>query len=150
MTGLATSATTALFEVAERERAAAVDVFAATAAADGVIPATAATTGAGEVLEEALTAAAALGIAVHRFPPIDVIEAPAGRDMLKESRTSAQEKRSRIERVEEKLRAPRPSDCYHKHLLQCNQEQKSGEREEVGILERQALMSTVHMQEFTG
>jgi len=39
-----------------------------------------------EKLDEALTAAATLGIAVHRFPPIDVIEAPAGRDIVKESK----------------------------------------------------------------
>jgi hypothetical protein len=90
--GLTAAAATALFEVGDAERVAVVDEFAATAAADGVTPAVA-TARAGEELEEALTAAAALGIAVHRFPPINVIEAPAGRDMLKESSTSARKEK---------------------------------------------------------
>lgn len=71
------------------DRAAAVDEFAATVAVDGVTP-TPAPTGAGVELEEALTTTAALGIAVHRFPPIDVIKAPAGRDMLKREKHQRQ------------------------------------------------------------
>ena len=90
----AAATATATFEEEDPTTALTVDKFAtATAAAAGVVIATAAASEVVEKAEEALTAAAIFGIAVHRFPPIDVIEAPAGRDMVKRQQTSATKKR---------------------------------------------------------
>jgi len=103
MLGSTAAAATATFELEDSTTAWTVDEFATVtaaaaaagvvAAAAGVVAATAAASEVAEKLEEALTAAATLGIAVHRFPPIDVIEAPAGRDMVKREQTSATKKR---------------------------------------------------------
>jgi hypothetical protein len=90
----AAATATAAFEEEDPTTALTVDKFATvTAAAAGVVVATAAASEVVEKAEEALTAAAIFGIAVHRFPPIDVIEAPAGRDMVKRQQTSATKKR---------------------------------------------------------
>jgi hypothetical protein len=68
-----------------------VDEFAtATVATVGVVAATAAAVGVAEMFDTALSTAATFGIAVHRLPPIDVIEAPAGRDMMKDSKPAPQ------------------------------------------------------------
>lgn len=119
MAGSTAAAATAVFEVGSSESAAAVDNFTVVGVAGAavVIEVEISAAGAAEELDNALKATTVLGIAVHRFPPIDVIKAPTGRDILKGSNPALEEKSSRIKRTKGIQKASKPSKCYHYHFV---------------------------------
>lgn len=109
-----------------------------------VVAAAVAVAGVVEKLDEVPIAAATLGIAVHRFPPMDVMEAPAGRDMVKDSRPAPQRREIVSNEWERKEEALRPSRCYHKHIQQCANMKEGvveGERKRAKERERESRNS---------